>query len=229
MSTAATFTASNLKIGNHLITLEVWDANGTYSRAATTLSVGYGGGVPCSAASDCLSGYCTNGTCCAPGICGKVQVANGEVFLKGNYLEVGIHSAGNFGTAADKPVSFNGATGARNPWGRGVGFSVDYNRDGFGTGTPTYFSGDYFLPGSPVEGWVVSYSTTSTGTVIPLVNKGRMGKADFTQVRALGVCVCVHRCVPVVSGRSCYVHVFVCHGLRHVGFTRGACQMRWCY
>jgi hypothetical protein len=126
----------------------------------------------------------SRGVCCAVGVCGKVQVTNGEVFLKGNYIELGLHAAGSFGTVAPAPVSFNGAVGPglKNPWAAGVGFSVDYNRDGFGVGSPTAFSGDYFLPGSPVEGIATSWRTTSTGTPIVSVNKGRMGKSDIPQV-----------------------------------------------
>ena len=138
------------------------------------------------------------------GVCGKVQVTNGEVFLKGDFIELGLHSAGNFGTVGPAPVSFNGATGPglRNPWTSGVGFSVDYNRDGWGVGSPTAFAGDYFLPGSPVEGWVVSYRTTSTGTPLVSVNKGRMGKTDVPQVRAqLLRCphVCTIRCLALCA------------------------------
>ncbi len=173
---------STLRVGTHLIALEVRDGNGTLARAATTVSIGYTGGVPCADSSVCLSGYCTGGTCCAPGVCGKVQVTNGEVFLKGTYIEMGLHSAGGFGTVGEAPVSFNGVLSAKNSWGKGVGISVDYNRDGFNAGAPTAFSGDYFLPGSPVEGWVVSYKTTSTGAAVVLVNKGRMGKVDVPQV-----------------------------------------------
>ena len=124
------------------------------------------------------------GVCCAVGVCGKVVITNGEVFLKGTYIELGLHSAGSFGTATAAPVSFNGAVGSglRNPWSYGVGFSCDYNKDGFGTGVPTAFSGDYFLPGSPVEGTVLAYRNSANSNPQLLVNKGRMGKADLGQV-----------------------------------------------
>jgi hypothetical protein len=39
----------------------------------------------------------------------------------------------------------------------------DYNHDGFDTGSPTPYSGDYFLPGDPLEGWSVEYKTTPAG------------------------------------------------------------------
>jgi hypothetical protein len=40
---------------------------------------------------------------------------------------------------------------------------TDYNKDGFANGTPTKFSGDYFVPGTPMEGWSVEYKTTAAG------------------------------------------------------------------
>ena len=150
------------------------------------------------------------------GVCGKVQVQNGEVFLKGTYIEMGLHASGTFGTVAPAPVSFNGAAGAgiKNPWPAGVGFSVDYNRDGYGVGSPTAFSGDYFLPGSPVEGVATSWRTTSTGTPTVYVNKGRMGKADVVQVRGGGEWFLTLMCWPV---------------LRVPGWSEGiACGGSWC-
>lgn len=52
-----------------------------------------------------------------------------------------------------------------------AGFIVDYGRDGWGTGTPP-FSGDYFVPGSPAEGWVAEWTEGSTS--FNTVNKGLM-------------------------------------------------------
>jgi hypothetical protein len=96
-----------------------------------------------------------------------------------NLVEVGLHSAGSFGTVGRAPVGFNGAAGAaiRHVWNVGVGLSADFNRDGWSVGTPTAFSGDYVMPGSAMEGWVVSWRNTSTGAVNTGVNKGRMVRA----------------------------------------------------
>lgn len=65
-----------------------------------------------------------------------------EVFLGGDYVELGINSGGAFGTQNSKPAGFNGTTARAN-----VGMSVDL--DGFSTGT--LGNGDYFLPGTPEE------------------------------------------------------------------------------
>ena len=50
---------------------------------------------------------------------------NGEVFLQGNYVEVGIHQAGSFGTNASAPVGFH----PKGPSNR-LGFVVDMQKDG---------------------------------------------------------------------------------------------------
>jgi hypothetical protein len=62
------------------------------------------------------------------------------------------------------PTGFNGLAGARNRWAGGIGFIADYNVDGFGVGSPTAYSGDFFLPGDPMEGWSVEYKTSPTST-----------------------------------------------------------------
>ena len=76
------------------------------------------------------------------------------------------------------------------PWGTGVGFSCDFNRDGFLTGLPTAFSGDYFLPGTPMEGVTLSWRTISNGPVSTAINKGRMGKYGGQLTGGRGGCVC---------------------------------------
>ncbi len=75
------------------------------------------------------------------------QIVGGESFLMGDYLEVGISSCGSYGTVS-QPAGYHGNTTG------GLGFVADADEDGWTTGTPNY-CGDYFLPGSPVEGWGV--------------------------------------------------------------------------
>ena len=58
-STASTVSVSTLDPGTHIISLEVRDANNMVARAATTVTIGYNGGAPCSTGDTCLSGYCT--------------------------------------------------------------------------------------------------------------------------------------------------------------------------
>lgn len=77
------------------------------------------------------------------------QLVSGDVFLQGNHVEVGIAPNGAFGSGGNAPSGYH-------PRGSsGIGFVADPAKDGWTTGTPTYF-GDYFLPGTPQEGWDIS-------------------------------------------------------------------------
>ncbi|GAB3537893.1 hypothetical protein GCM10027443_31690 [Pontibacter brevis] len=89
-----------------------------------------------------------------PAIFFKVSVADaqqvgGEAFLKGQYLEVGIAECGSFGTAGSAPAGYH-----PNMSGNRLGFVADADQNGWDIGTPPY-NGEYFLPGSPEEGWGV--------------------------------------------------------------------------
>ena len=68
----------------------------------------------------------------------------GDIFLKGLYIEVGIHNVGSYGTSVGAPAGFVSA-GAR------LGFIADYDKNGFTSSSPGY-AGDFFVPGAPVEG-----------------------------------------------------------------------------
>ena len=76
-----------------------------------------------------------------------------EVFLGGNFVEIGIRSNGKFGTDG-KPFNFYG----RLPGEAGIGMTGD--ADGFGVGTDLRI--DYFLPGSPEEGFYFGFSVAGT-------------------------------------------------------------------
>jgi trimeric autotransporter adhesin len=92
----------------------------------------------------------------------KAQLTNCNVFLKGNYVEVGININGAFGSSEPAPAGYHargGVTMKNTCTGgcsgtQGLGWVADPARDGWTVGTPAYF-GDYFLPGSPQEGWSV--------------------------------------------------------------------------
>ena len=77
----------------------------------------------------------------------------GDVFLGGNYLEVGISKNGSFGTYTSAPASFNShASGS-------LGLLMD--GDGWNVGNdPT--TGDFFLPGAPEERYGVAYKIGTT-------------------------------------------------------------------
>ena len=74
--------------------------------------------------------------------------SKGDVFLGGNYIEVGVSQRGSFGTSSVAPASFGShALG-------GLGLMAD--GDGWNTGNkPT--TGDFFLPGTPEERWGIAY------------------------------------------------------------------------
>jgi len=84
------------------------------------------------------------------------------VFLKGAFIEVGVNINGAYGTSVDAPPGYHpkGPAPVSNTCypsvspTLGLGFVADPDKDGWTKGSPPYF-GDYFLPGSPQEGWSV--------------------------------------------------------------------------
>lgn len=81
----------------------------------------------------------------------------GDVFLGGDYIEIGLQKGGSFGSAGVANSSF---TPVNVEYPNCIGFSID--KDGFGVGNAPE-TGDFFLPGSPYECYSFSY-TTSSGT-----------------------------------------------------------------
>lgn len=92
---------------------------------------------------------------------------NAEVFLGGKFIEVGIHSSGSYGTSGSAPVGFFGTSGSSQ-----VGLSNDV--DGYGIGND--YRIDYFLPGSPAEGFAIGVNGTS------YENYGLNGSQDLTGI-----------------------------------------------
>ncbi len=90
-----------------------------------------------------------------PGARSATDGVQQDVFLGGNYIEVGINRSGSFGSLSNKPGGFYGTT-VRNT----VGMSVDF--DGFGTATD--YRMDYFMPGSPFEAWAAGYKISGAAT-----------------------------------------------------------------
>jgi subtilase family serine protease len=83
----------------------------------------------------------------------RSATVSNNVFLGGNFIELGISQWGSFGTTVGRPSNFYG-TNVRNA----VGMSADF--DGFADGKDLRF--DYFLPGSPEERWVIGYQIGSS-------------------------------------------------------------------
>jgi hypothetical protein len=114
----------------------------------------------------------------AAGLPGARSATSGDVFLGGNYIELGIRTNGKFGSASNKPAGFFGSP-ARQP----IGMVADF--DGFDVGNDSRI--DYFMPGSPEERWVVGYMIGATkttasnfGTAIQDLTVGNDLKAKVT-------------------------------------------------
>src|ERR1700761_5952225 len=89
------------------------------------------------------------------------QLSNCNVFLKGNYVEVGINVNGAYGSSTNAPAGYHpaGPASEYNPCTNdcattNLGFVADPDKNGWNVGVPNYF-GDYFLPGIPQEGWSI--------------------------------------------------------------------------
>ena len=93
-----------------------------------------------------------------------------DVFLEGRYLSLGVSGSGSFGTATSAPSGFHPSS----RHGNKLGMSVD--QDGFGEGSaPT--TGDFFLPGSPEEGFTVGYKISGSASKFSNVER-----SSYTQV-----------------------------------------------
>ncbi len=77
---------------------------------------------------------------------------NGDVFLGGNYIEVGVAKTGSFGTAGASDETFHPTVGHKSD--KRIGLSV--NGNGFASGQAAT-TGDFFLPGSPEERYILAY------------------------------------------------------------------------
>ncbi|MBU0457733.1 MAG: hypothetical protein ABH824_02545 [Nanoarchaeota archaeon] len=95
-----------------------------------------------------------------------------DVFLNGTYIEVGIYTNGAYGSSVSAPAGFH-QMGGRSQ----LGFVADIGKDGWDVGSPAQ-SGDYFMPGSWEEGFMVEWNTDSeyhyfnagSTTQIPVTN-----------------------------------------------------------
>ncbi|MBR9829351.1 MAG: DUF4347 domain-containing protein, partial [Oceanospirillales bacterium] len=99
-----------------------------------------------------ISAFDFDATLALPGARSVTQ--GGEVFLGGNYLELGISSTGSFGTVGSKPAGFFGTSQDNR-----VGMGND--ADGFGSGQDLRI--DYFMPGSTEERWSIGYNGSQYG------------------------------------------------------------------
>ena len=86
------------------------------------------------------------------------NTSNGDVFLGGDYIELGLSSYGSFGTMSNAALP-SGFYGTANRTSIGMGS----NAAGYGNSPDTRI--DYFLPGTPEERWVVGYKVGGTPSI----------------------------------------------------------------
>ena len=94
------------------------------------------------------------------------QIVGTNAYLQGGRTEVGISSCGSFGTrrsvAFPVPAGYHRSAGLAGTYG--LGFVAEAGRNGWttpGPGTLPNYCGDYFLPGSPLEGFAVQIGTAN--------------------------------------------------------------------
>jgi len=89
------------------------------------------------------------------------QIQGTDVFLQGNYVEIGMNACGAFGSST-LPIDpgplgpYHANTAATAIPLAGIGLIADSDQDGW-----TDYCGDYFVPGSPVEGWSLDFDGNS--------------------------------------------------------------------
>jgi hypothetical protein len=103
-----------------------------------------------------------------------------ELFLGGNYIEIGISNWGDFGTEGTKPDNFRGTRGSDLPGDMAgtdqIGMSADH--DGFNNGRDLPV--DYYLPGTMEERFAVGYKIQEDVSVNS--NSAIMGAKNMSTV-----------------------------------------------
>jgi hypothetical protein len=106
----------------------------------------------------------------AGGLLACGSLAYGQTFVQGQFIEVGLNPCGAFGTEAPVPPGFNN----NDPF-NGLGVVADIDQDGWDVGSPNDYCGDYFLPGSAVEGFVLE----ADGSLWSSGNGASIGSGGF--------------------------------------------------
>ncbi len=91
------------------------------------------------------------------------QIVGGNVFLQGQWLEVGVDNMGAFGTCSS-PATYHahpacGCTTTCTTSSAAMDASYDWGHDGWAVGTPCLM-GPYTQPGYPQEGWGMQVGAT---------------------------------------------------------------------
>ena len=120
--------------------------------------------VPASASNPCQT---------SPGPRSEIVGSSGneELFLGGNYIELGISRLGNFGTSNNHPASFYGRAGASPTK---IGMVADY--DGFNCALD--YPIDFFLPGSPEERYNFGFDVSGTKEYVGISDLASVTKSS---------------------------------------------------
>ena len=96
--------------------------------------------------------------------------SSGDVFLGGQYMEIGISKHGSFGTASSPPSGYGFYNNKK------IGMLID--GDGWGTGSaPT--TGDFFLPGTPEERYIFAYYVNGTKYEFPVADRQSVSLSNW--------------------------------------------------
>lgn len=87
----------------------------------------------------------------------RSAAVGGEVFLGGDFIELGLSAVGSWGTSGNSPAGFRG-TDRVNHLGMGADLDGYCATPGDNTDLPI----DYFLPGTPEERWGVGFTLAGT-------------------------------------------------------------------
>eukprot|EP01041_Mallomonas_annulata_P006999 gene6999-14239_t len=76
------------------------------------------------------------------------------IFFHGKYIQLGINAEGGFGSVGIPPshlINLNNQ----------LGFVSDFDRNGYDSLPNPSYAGDYFLPGTPIEGYLIQFNNVN--------------------------------------------------------------------
>lgn len=76
----------------------------------------------------------------------EAEIVNNSAFVRSSWVQAGLKANGTFGTTEAVPGAFDSLFESQSG---GLGLINDFDEDGFTTDD----NGDFFMPGSPYEGW----------------------------------------------------------------------------
>ncbi|MBP6432793.1 MAG: T9SS type A sorting domain-containing protein [Ferruginibacter sp.] len=144
-------------------------------------------------------------------------ISTGNLFLKGNYTEVGLNACGGWGTSSTTPDGYHARSGAINNIyynnKLALGFVADPDKDGWATGSPSKYNGDYFMPQAPWIGWGVVFNGDEYGS--ERTNSDRTNPYEIKCNKLIAA----PTGTPVFSGANIFTNVT---GLKSEGKWEGA-------